>query len=73
MRHALDCGMCCGVQVCDCGAEKPRIKPLPKTGDSTPFLVDGERVVVNITECYISGKSLFEVLKDKLDSRQPPG
>lgn len=21
MRHALDCGMCCGLQVCDCGAE----------------------------------------------------
>lgn len=24
MRHALDCGMCCGLQVCDCGAEGPR-------------------------------------------------
>lgn len=24
MRHALDCGMCCGLQVCDCGAGQQR-------------------------------------------------
>jgi hypothetical protein len=28
MRHALDCGLCCGLAECDCGATAPRRKKL---------------------------------------------
>lgn len=56
---------------------KPRIKPLLKTGDSTPYLVDGKRVVITGCMCAVTGKPPLALLADlikenKLDGGQAP-
>ena len=51
---------------------KPRIKPLPKTGDSTPFLVNGRRVVIFMGTVMCTGKTAWQLLKEEIQRNSPP-
>lgn len=53
MRHALDCGLACGLTVCDCGVDRYRVlRPrYEKTGETTQTpdgLVRWERVIWDV-------------------------